>query len=184
MEHPGEFWQEYDCCGRRIMDGHGVNPGDQVPNYFAGVAIMLYRYRDGEVEFLFQHRAKELRGNPDKWDVSAGGHVNYDEPKLQTAVRETSEEIGVEINPEELEFAASYLITTNNGIAFLYFYDWQERPDDFKFNDHEVQEVKWVKAKDLVVFSENFKPQLKNDQMFFVMLSRWEAKIRQKYGNN
>jgi len=184
MEHEGEFWQEYDYSGVRILDNHGITPGDEVKNYFAGVAIMLYRVKDGEVEYLFQHRAKNLRGNPDKWDVSAGGHINYNELKLESAFRETKEEIGTELDKEKLEFAASYLITTNNGITNLYFYDWKNRADDFHFNDQEVEEVKWVKFSELENFREKLKPQLKNDEIFFIMLKRWEEKIREKYGNN
>lgn len=184
MEHAGEFWQEYDYCGKRILDEHGITPGAPVKNYFAGVAIMLYRFKNGEVEYLFQHRAKNLRGNPDKWDVSAGGHINYNEPKLDSAIRETKEEIGVELHQSKLEFAASYIITTNNGITNLYFYDYQDCEDNFYFDDQEVEEVKWIKYSDIKNFQSNLKPQLKSDEIFFIMLKRWAAKIQEKYGNH
>jgi len=184
MEHPGEFWQEYNYDGTRIMDGHGLMPEGPIEKYFAGVALMFYRFKDGDVEFLFQHRAKNLRSNPDKWDVSAAGHINYDEPKLVTALRETKEEIGVDIDLSKLEFSASYLITNNQGLTNLYFYDWGDRPDDFSFDDQEVQAVKWIKFSELETFWPNLKPQLEKDEIFFIMLKRWRVKILEKYGNH
>ena len=57
MEHPGEIWQEYDFNGERLG---GIEPNNYDFDAFrlmGGAAIMLYRLRDGEVEFLFQHRS-------------------------------------------------------------------------------------------------------------------------------
>ena len=63
MEHPGEIWQEYDFNGERLG---GIEPDNfDIDNVklFGGAALMLYRVRNGEVEFLFQHRSKLLKDN-------------------------------------------------------------------------------------------------------------------------
>ena len=155
MEHPGEVWQEYDYNGEWLG---GIDPNtldDDKVKLFGGVALMLYRVRNGEMEFLFQHRSKYLKANPDKWDVSAGGHINLDEPVIDSLVRETREEIGIEIDKEKVEFAATYLRW--KVLISLYFYNWGDRADEFSFDDQEVEEVKWIKYSELRDFFPNLK---------------------------
>ena len=181
MEHPGEIWQEFDFNGKRIG---GIDPASLDENkvkFFGGAAVMLYRFRDGEVEFLFQHRSKYLMGNPDKWDVSAGGHVNLEEERIDTAVRESREEIGAEIQADKLEFAATYLRW--RVLVSLYFYDWTEGKDDFHFDDKEVEEVEWVKYSELNDFLPKLKQLLREDEVFMYYLKQWNEKVLEKYGN-
>ncbi len=184
MEHPGEIWQEFDYNGERLG---GISPSEMDESkikVFGGVAVMLYRFTNGEVEFLFQHRSKYLMGNPDKWDVSAGGHTNLDENTIDAMVREVNEEIGVEIDKNKLEFAATYLRREVSVIVSLYFYDYTGREDVFHFNDKEVEEVKWVKYSEVDEFMPNLKNQLRKDKIFFHYLGEWNAKILEKYGNS
>ena len=165
MEHPGELWQEYDFNGERI--GNGLVPGECYKTGFklaGGAAVMLYRVRDKEIEFLFQHRSKSLRGNPDKWDVSAGGHINVGESKLDTMVRETREEIGISLDRSKLEFSDTYI--RGDILINLYFYDWTDKEDSFSFDDKEVEEVLWVKEGDLEEFWPKLKPQILEDEVF------------------
>lgn len=169
MEHPGELWQEADYNGARI--GDGLIPDacyDKPHKLLMGAAIMLYRFNDGDLEYLFQHRSKQLIGNPDKWDTSAGGHVNINEPTLAAAVRETKEEINADIDPAKLEFFGRYL--RGEIIVNLYFYNWTGNEDNFKFNDAEVEEVCWVKVKNLDDFWPNLKPHLADDVVFKYLL--------------
>ena len=93
--HSGELWQEYDKNGTRLGSIDPENHDFDKVKFFGGTAIMLYRFKDEKVEFLFQHRSKFVDRNPEKWDVSAGGHINFEEKKLDAAKRETEEEIGV-----------------------------------------------------------------------------------------
>lgn len=181
MEHPGEIWQEYDFNGERLGGIDPNNYDEKNIRYFGGAAIMLYRVHDGELEFLFQHRSKFLKGNPDMWDVSAGGHINLDEPVLDTAVRETREEIGVELERDKLEFAGSYV--SWNIMVNLYFYDWGDREDEFYFDDQEVEEVKWVKYSDFESFLPNLKKRVANDKIFLYCLEEWNRRILAKSGN-
>lgn len=181
MEHPGEIWQEYDFNGERLGGIDPNNYDEKNIRYFGGAAIMLYRVHDGELEFLFQHRSKFLKGNPDTWDVSAGGHVNLDEPVFDAIVRETREEIGVTVDKRKLEFAGTYV--RSNVIVNLYFYDWGENTDKFSFDDQEVEEVKWVKYSELESFLPNLKKHLADDVVFFACLDEWSRKILAKSGN-
>ena len=182
MEHSGEIWQELDYNGERIG---GIEPGDfdeKKVRLFSATVVMLYRFRNGEVEYLFQHRSKSLKANPDKWDTSAGGHVNLNEPMIDAMVREAQEEIGADINKEKLELAATFLrwkIMTG-----FYFYDWTNEEDNFHFDDQEVEEVKWVKYSELADFLPNLKATLANDKVFLYYLEEWNQKILEKYENH
>ncbi len=175
MEHPGEIWQEFDYNGERLG---GIEPyalDEEKVKLFGGVALMLYRVRNGEVEFLFQHRSKYLKANADKWDVSAGGHINLDEPVLDSLIRETREEIGIEIDREKVEFAATYLRW--KVLVNLYFYNWGDRADEFSFDDQEVEEVKWVKYSELNDFFPNLKWwSYEEDKVFILCLEEIKNK--------
>ena len=181
MEHPGEIWQELDYDGTKLG---GIVPAEFDENrirLMSGATVMLYRYKDGEVEYLFQHRAKGLRANPDTWDTSAGGHVNLGESRIEAMVREAHEEIGVEIDGANLELAAIYrrwivMVT-------LYFYDWKDREDEFHFDDKEVEEVKWVKYSEFSEFLPKLKKLAREDKIFMHYLEEWNKKILDKYEN-
>lgn len=182
MEHPGEIWQELDFNGERLKGG--IEPGidDDAVKLYYGVAVMLYRFRDGIVEYLFQHRSKHLAGNPDKWDVSAGGHVNLGESQLDAIKREAREEIGIDLRENEMEIAASFLRWKI--FVTLYFCDWTNQEDKFVFDDREVEEVKWVKYSQLEEFWPNLKKILAEDEIFKYYLKEWNHKILEKYGDS
>lgn len=184
--HENELWQEYDVRGERISNG-GLKKEDETENFYGGVAIMLYRYKNGQVEYLFQKRSEFVSCNANLWDVSAGGHINYDESVLDTAVRESMEEIGAKIEPDRLEFAASYRALSYlkcDRYIRLYFYDWKEQPSDFHFDDKEVSEVKWVPFDKLVEFWPELKKPLQDDNIFQTILLNWTKMIQDKYGNH
>ena len=182
MEHPGEIWQESDFNGEIIGGIDPNNFDEEKVKRYNGAAVMLYRYNDGNVEYLFQHRSKNLRDNADKWDVSAGGHVNVGERLIEAIVRETREEVGVDLDISNLEFAATYLRWKI--LVGLYFYDWTDKKDTFSFDDEEVEEVKWIKYSELDGFWPNLKWTLAEDTVYRYYLDEWNKKILEKYENN
>ena len=178
-----ELWQEYDARGVRILNG-GLPVHSDTDEFYAGVAIMLYRFKNNNVEFLFQKRSRFVDHNAGKWDVSAGGHINYEELVLDAVVRESQEEIGAKIDAEKVEFAAKYQVGPDR-IVYLYFYDFSEQDDDFHFDDKEVEEVRWVAYKDYEKFAAEapIKEILREDKIYNLCLERWQEKIQEKYGN-
>ncbi len=183
MHKTGELWQEYDARGVRVLNG-GLPAHTKTNNFYAGIAIMLYRFKDGNVEFLWQKRSKFVDHNAEKWDTSAGGHINYEEPILDAVVRETREEIGAEVDIEKVEFAAKYRVGPDM-VIYLYFYDFTGRDEDFNFDDKEVEEVKWVKYEDCEKFAVEvpIKESLWESKAFRLFLEEWQERIRKKYGN-
>jgi isopentenyldiphosphate isomerase len=55
-------------------------------------------------EALMQKRAPQKLIWPNLWDVAVGGHVAAGESPEATAVKETSEELGIKVEPQNLQF--------------------------------------------------------------------------------
>ena len=58
-------------------------------------------------QVLLQKRSANKRMWPNMWDVTAGGHVLAGEFGFQAIIRETKEELGIELNKEEITFIGS-----------------------------------------------------------------------------
>lgn len=59
-------------------------------------------------KILLQQRGKNKKTYPLKWDVSVAGHISAGETPEIGAIRETNEEIGVQINIGDLEKIGVY----------------------------------------------------------------------------
>jgi isopentenyldiphosphate isomerase len=55
-------------------------------------------------EILLQLRSMKKESSPGKWDISVAGHVPAGEDDISGAIRETEEEIGLSLRPEDFEF--------------------------------------------------------------------------------
>ncbi|MBQ3352627.1 NUDIX domain-containing protein [Candidatus Saccharibacteria bacterium] len=145
--HKEELWQEYNQAGEPIKNGGCPAHTDSRNNLRHGVSrIWLFRKHGNTFEVLFQKRSPYVR-NANKYDASAGGHVNYQESPQDAAVRESREEIGADLKKSELKF---FETSVNKWSMFFDFlYDWTGKPDDFHFDDQEVSEVRWIEFDNL-----------------------------------
>ena len=64
------------------------------------IHVWLYT-KNGEI--LLQQRSHKKTIFPLLWDVSAAGHIDAGESFVDAAIRETKEELGLELKPEELK---------------------------------------------------------------------------------
>ncbi len=106
-------------------------------------------------ELLIQKRNKNLKRNPDKWAFT-GGVVDSEETSLEGAIRETKEELGIDINRNKIELLLSF--KREHGFVDVWLIK-----DDFNINEltlqkSEVSECKWVSIKELkyLIDSEQF----------------------------
>ena len=53
-------------------------------------------------EVLLQKRSPLVDNHPDKWDVSAAGHISAGEDERTSALREVGEEIGLDLSSADL----------------------------------------------------------------------------------
>jgi len=90
-----------------IVDKNGIPTGVAVPKFeihseghLHNTAHIWFYTSDGRI--LLQQRAASKSIYPLLWDVSVAGHIDSGETPEQAAVRETKEEIGIDVSEEKL----------------------------------------------------------------------------------
>lgn len=137
----------------------------------AGGFVWFYKKVDDELFLLFQKRAAGI-DNGGMFDATAGGHLGKGETPLEGALRETREEIGVAVSPEDVVF----LFAKNNGftIRYVFLSDRTEKDDVFTLDPNEVEALEWVKLSDLDEFvKEKVKKSLRKDRYYFKMIKEF-----------
>ena len=107
-------------------------------------------------EILVQQRSHNKDKNPDKWDISAAGHISSGQDALMAATREINEEVSVNLgfNVEVKEFRYMYSFRKQQVIREDYienqFYDFfilrqnGLNKESIKFQTSEVQDIDFV----------------------------------------
>lgn len=101
---------------------------------------------------------------PNLWDITAGGHVLSGEFGYQTVIRETKEEIGVDITKNDLEFIGGTRSENISGnIVNRHFNEFYIVHKDLDINDiilqeDEVQDIKWFNKEEVISrINDNYK---------------------------
>ncbi len=106
-------------------------------------------------ELLIQKRSHQMDDHPDKWDISAAGHVCAGEDDVTAALRETKEEIGLNLDKSDLlqigevkymSLREGYI---NNEINTIYIVKRELDPTKIVKQKEEVSEVKLIPNKEL-----------------------------------
>jgi isopentenyldiphosphate isomerase len=98
-----ELWQAYDEQGLPITGGSLTKAQAAAGALHGAAHIWLWRRSDrGVVEVLLQEREKNKSTWPGCLDISAAGHIDYGETSLAAALRETKEELGLELSETDL----------------------------------------------------------------------------------
>lgn len=86
-----------DVAPRRLVHERGL------PHHAVHVLV-----RDARGRLLLQLRSKAKQTSPGLWDTSVGGHVGAGEGLLESALRETREELGINVLPGDLLLLPSH----------------------------------------------------------------------------
>ena len=70
--------------------------------------VIVVAILDGNGCLLMQQRSESVETSRGKWDVSAAGHVSSGQTSKQAALREVSEEIGLNLEEDELKYILTY----------------------------------------------------------------------------
>jgi len=116
------------------------------------VHIYLFRKLDGDVEFLVHLRAKNKDLHPDCWDTRFGGHIKSGGSIEDGIKSELMEEVGLEIESNNLIQGKIYKRDhfPNREFTHSFYYRFDGDIATLKFNDGEVQEIKWMKSEDII----------------------------------
>ena len=117
---------------------------------------------DKSGRLLIQKRSMSKKGEPGKWDFSSAGHIEANESPIDTAIRETQEELGLLIKKEELLLLDTFLIKKkyDNGEKishFTYLYLLKKDIDvkSLIFEKEEIDEIRFINKKEYLNLLEN-----------------------------
>lgn len=111
--------------------------------YISVVGVVVINEKN---EILLQKRSRQKRANPNKWGI-CGGKVDLNETPIDAGVRETLEEIGINLNKEELKFLS---MDTNEKMHFTVYYIRKNIDiNECKLQEEELEEVKYFKIEEL-----------------------------------
>ena len=105
-------------------------------------------------ELLLQKRSKNKKFFPGVWDCAFAGHIEAGETSIETVVREGKEELGIDINLNNLK----HLMTNkeelyhdnifNREFVDVYVYEDNIDINLLKIQKEEVSDVKWMVAEE------------------------------------
>lgn len=107
-------------------------------------------------QVLLQRRSPNKRMWPNMWDVTAGGHVLAGEFGFEAIIREAKEELGIELNKNEMTFLGSSISTNYKADIinkhFNEYYIVNKDLDETRLTlqKEEVTEVKWIDKNDII----------------------------------
>ncbi|MBP3431906.1 MAG: NUDIX domain-containing protein [Clostridia bacterium] len=130
---------------------HSSNPG-----VFHKTVLIWMKNDEGMI--LVQKRSKNKKQAPGLWDTSSAGHVPAGETCLQTCVRETREELGIDVQESDFLLLGKSVENDSWEIAHTYLLKNNTKLEDLKIQKEEVDEVKWLNYEEFVelLHSEKF----------------------------
>ncbi|TRZ41097.1 NUDIX hydrolase [Robertkochia solimangrovi] len=106
---------------------------------------------DADGKILLQQRSFSKDTFPGMWDVSVAGHIGAGEDPAESALRELEEEIGMQVEIEDLEFIGTnrHEVRHNNGIIdremhYVYLCPLKVPFDDLKLQHEEVHAIRFI----------------------------------------
>lgn len=107
-------------------------------------------------QVLLQKRSANKRMWPNLWDITAGGHVLAGEFGFQSIIREIKEEIGIDIEQNDITFiGASTSQNIKNEIKNKHFNEYYIVNKDIDVSElvlqeEEVSDAKWFEKEDII----------------------------------
>ena len=100
-----------------------------------------------------QKRAMNKESFPGMFDTSSAGHIQAGDEPLESALRELHEELGIQAEPQQMEFTGNFHISyekefygklfRDNEIAFVYIYSQPVNETKLILQKEEVETVEW-----------------------------------------
>lgn len=119
-------------------------------------AVVVFIISNDNKRVLLQQRSANKKLWPNLWDITAGGHVLTGELGYQSVIRETKEEIGIDLSKNDLEFiGATTSENIKNEIINRHFNEYFIAHNDIDLKDitlqeEEVQDIKWFDKEDII----------------------------------
>ena len=109
-----ELWDLYNEL--RELIGRDHIRGEEVPQGFYHLVVHVW-IRNSEGKYLISQRSADRPSFPLMWEC-VGGSVTKGEDSLTGALRETKEEVGLTLSPEDGKLVYSVVGRVVNGVKF------------------------------------------------------------------
>lgn len=161
-----ELWDIYDKyrkkTGRTHQKGLKTKPGE----YHLAVRVWIVNSKN---ELLIQRRQYDSKTWAGMWECAASGSAILGDNSRQTAIKETMEEIGLDIEADILE--PIFTVKFKNGFDDNYLVRREVNIGDLTLEDEEVVDVKWASMDQIkqMVIDEEFIPFPFLDRIFEII---------------
>lgn len=134
-----EIFDLYDSD--RNKTGRTMERGTPIPKGYYRMVVHVCIF-NSEGKMLIQRRQPFKRSWSGMWDLTVGGSSVSGDTSLSAAIRETSEEVGVQLAPDELK----RVLTIQTECIFDDIYIVQKDLDEtaLTLQYEEVEQVKWA----------------------------------------
>ena len=144
-----EIWDLYD--ENKNLTGKTMVRGEKVPDNYYHLVVHVW-IKNNKGEYLISQRA-ENKTLPLKWECT-GGSVLKGETSIEGAIRETKEEVGINLNRENGELVYSEVRKTFKGRKFndimdVWFFEYDGEVDLKNATTDEVKDMKWMTKKEI-----------------------------------
>lgn len=144
-----------------IVDDRGIPTGEIIERKQAhreGVQhrtshVWIMRRKEGRYQILLQKRCADKDSFPGCYDISSAGHIPAGDDFISSAIRELKEELGVDIQPEQLINCGLFNKIVDEVFHGEEFHDRQVsrifllnldmEPEEFTVQKEEIDEVCW-----------------------------------------
>ena len=143
LDENGEFTNRVESREKCHKDGL----------WHKAVALFIINSKN---QVLLQKRSANKRLWPNLWDITAGWHVLTGEFGFQSIIREIKEEIGIDINKNDITFiGASTSQNIKNEIKNKHFNEYYIVNKDIDVSElvlqeEEVSDAKWFEKEDVI----------------------------------
>ena len=159
----------------RKLTGNTIFKGDPIPedNY---IIVVLVFIQNSEGKFLIQKRSKIKNGKY----ATTGGHPKSGEDSIQGILSEVKEEIGLELNPKDLQL----YYTGRSDTERVFWDDYYIRMDidnisNLTLQKEEVESVCWLSADEIHSLMKDDKFFSNHSEEFEILLN-WLKKDEKK----
>ena len=145
-----EIWDLYDESG--AVTGRTHVRGEAIPEGYYHLVVHVW-IRNSEGKYLISQRSADRPSHPLLWEC-VGGSVIAGESSLMGALRETKEEVGIDLSPESGRLAFTHTRGMIGGVNFadimhVWVFDYDGEADLKKATTAEVAEVKWLTVEEI-----------------------------------
>lgn len=140
-----ELWDLYN--ENRELTGRDHIRGEEVPQGYYHLVVHIW-IRNKKGEYLVSQRSADRPAYPLMWEC-VGGSVIKGEDSLNGALRETQEEVGLVLSPEDGKLVYSIVGRTINGVKFadildVWLFEYDGPVSLEQATTQEVAQVAWM----------------------------------------